>query len=715
MTATAPSSFRRKHVRLVRQTEITECGLAALAMISDYYGREVDLSSLRRSFGLSLRGASIRSLIEVADRLGFSSRAVKAPLERLGDLHVPAILHWDLRHFVVLESVRGAKAYIHDPEGRSRWLSMQEISTHFTGVALELKPEIEFTAAERAPRLRLKQLWQRVTGLKRALVQTFAMSVVMEAFVLASPYYMQIALDEVVPSLDVDLLTLLAIGFGMGAIVNAVASFLRAQVLLSAGNAFGQGVAVNVARRLFRLKMEWFEKRQTGDILSRFQSISPILSLLTEGAVASIVDGSLAIITLAVMFAYSATLTLLVLAALLIYALVKGLSFSLQRSTQEDLIIAGAKEQTTMIESLRGIVTLRLFNSEPSRLAIWQSRYVDRTNLAIALGRINNYQQTASSLTFGLEHIVSIWIAIKFVIDGGFTLGMVYAFMAYKGQFVQRAVSLIDNGVAFKMLGLHLDRLSDIALSEQDMSCTEVVPVRPPFSGGLELKGVSFRYGMNDPLVLDGLDLIVRPGEHVAITGPSGEGKSTLVRVLLGLLEPTAGEILVDGLSMKQFGYRNFHQQAAAVLQNDHLFTGSIGENIALFDESPDRDRIIEVAKAAAIHDDVIKMPMVYESLVGDMGSALSGGQKQRVLLARALYRRPRLLLMDEGTSHLDLKLEQDVNSAISDMRITRIIVAHRLETISNADRILALDKGRLSDVTEKFHKEFSSDEPRAI
>jgi len=579
-------------------------------------------------------------------------------------------------------------------------LAMSEVSKHFTGVALELRPSDDFAPASLRQRLRLSQLWSRVTGMKRAILQMVILSVVLQAFVVASPYYMQVALDSALPALDGDLLSVLAIGFGLFTIINAAATLLRSFVLLSTGAAVGYGVATNIARRLFRLPIAWFEKRHVGDILSRFQSIVPIRQFMTEGAVAASLDGTLAIVTLAVMFFYSAWLAVIAMIAFAAYAIVRLLTFPALRDAQEEAIIMSGREQSTMIESVRGIVTLRLFNRESARHAFWQTRLNDATNASVAVSRVVNWQAAANTLIFGLETILSTWLAIRFVIAGGFSVGMVFAFMAYKSQFLQKAASLVDQSIAYRMLGLHLERLSDIALEDCDESFRNVPTGHSTLEGHIELRDLRFRYGPTDPLVLDGVSLIVQPGEHVAITGASGGGKSTLLKMLLGLLEPTSGEVLVDGQPLARFGYKNFHEQIGAVLQEDSLFAGTLGDNIALFDESPDQDRIIEAARAAAILDDIAAMPMGLETMVGDMGSALSGGQKQRLLLARALYRMPRMLVMDEGTSHLDPTREQMVNAAISELGITRIVIAHRIETIVAADRIFAVQAGKLQDIT---------------
>jgi ATP-binding cassette, subfamily B, bacterial CvaB/MchF/RaxB len=691
----------RSRVRLVRQTEIAECGLASLTMVANYHGLDIDLGTMRRRYAPSLRGAALRSLIGLADRIGLTPRAVKLPLGELANLHVPAVLHWDMSHYVVLERIKGEKALIHNPDGRSGWMPLTEVSNHFTGVALELRPSNNFETGKRRERLKLSQLWQRMGGMKRALVQTVVLSLVLQAFVLASPYYMQIAVDNALPALDNDLLTVLAIGFGLFTVINAGTTLLRSFVLLVAGTTLGFGLASNIARRLFRLPIDWFEKRHTGDILSRFQSIGPIQQMLTEGAVAAIVDGALALFTLAVMFFYSPLLAFIAIIAFLLYGVVRAISFSFQREAQEASIITNGKEQTTLIETLRGMTTLRLFGRETLRHALWQTRLTDSVNAHVRLARISIWQSIANTLIFGLENILTIWLAIGFVIQGaGFSVGMVFAYLAYKVQFLGKAASLVDQAIAFKMLGLHLERLSDIALSDEDKSFAESVDIETTLKGRIELRDIFYRYSPSDPLVLEGVNLSVNPGEHIAITGPSGGGKSTLVKLLLGLVEPDSGDVLVDGLPLNRFGYKSFHEQIAAVLQDDSLFAGSLADNIALFDDQADMQLVMAAAAAASIHDDITQMPMQYETLVGDMGSTLSGGQKQRVLLARALYRRPKILVMDEGTAHLDAAHERVVNEAIGAMGITRIIIAHRRETIEAAQRILIMDGGKLNPLS---------------
>jgi ATP-binding cassette subfamily B protein RaxB len=642
-------------------------------------------------------------------------RALKLPIEHISKLSMPAILHWDLNHFVVVERVSQKRgALVHDPAGRTRWYTNEELSPHFTGIALELRLTENFELGDTRRLLKLSQLWHRITGLKRSLAQVFVLTIVLQCFVLIAPYYMQVALDSAVPALDNNLLVVLAIGFALLVLLNALAALMRSFVLLSAGTSLSFGLASNIARRLLRLPVDWFERHHVGDILSRFQSVAPIQTLLTEGAIGAVVDGALTILTFAVMLFYSRVLALVGLLALTLYALVRFALLPYQREALSASIVARGIEQTNMIESLRSIATLRLANQETLRHTDWQSKLATSINASVHIARVGIWHTTANKLLFGLENIITIYLAVGFVIKGGFSVGMVFAYITYKTQFLTTAQSLIDRAIEFRMLNLHLERLSDIAMAPEDPSFGASADASTDFRGELELRNVVYRYSMTDPLVLDGVNVTVARGDHVAITGPSGGGKSTLAKILLGLIEPTSGDMLVDGKPLSLFGYKSYHEQIAAVLQDDVLFLGSIADNIALFDEQRDMDRVLASATAAAIHDEIMAMPMTYQTLVGNMGAALSGGQKQRILLARALYRRPKLLVMDEGTAHLDLANELKVSAAIARLGITRIIIAHRQETVATAQRVLTLRDGSISEFRKDPAADSSTKAPTA-
>lgn len=688
--------FPRRRIRHVRQAEAAECGLAALAMVANWWGHDIDLGALRRRFGVSSRGMGLRTLMETADAMGLAPRALKVRLDSLSVLQLPAILHWDMDHFVVLERFSKDRAYILDPALDGRWHDQESLSRHFTGVALELRPSPDFKPDREHRRLRLRQLWSGAVGMRRSIAQTAILSLILQAHVLAAPYLLQLAVDVALPALDADLMTVLAVGFALFALVSAVAALLRSFVLLTSGTALSFGIASNIARRLMRLPVDWFEKRSVGDILSRFQSVIPIQRLLTESAAAAMIDGLLAVLTLGLMFAYSPMLTMIPLTALLIYAAVRLLTLPAERRAETERIAAAGREQSAMIETLRGIVTLRLAGRETIRHAVWQNRLSEALGATFSHERIHVYQASVATLVGALEIVAITWLAVHIAISGGFTVGMIFAFLAYRLQFATATKSLIDKMIEFRMLSLHLDRLSDIALTSEDRGFSEPSTHPLPFRGEIELRDVTFAYGIHEPQVLKGVTLHIRPGEHVAITGPSGGGKTTLTKILLGVLEPTSGEVLVDCVPLPRYGRRAFRENVAAVLQDDVLFAGTIADNVAGF-EPVDHERLDEALKAAAMAEDVEQMPMRHLTLVGDMGSTLSGGQLQRILLARALYRRPAFLIMDEGTAHLDGELERRVNEAISGMGITRLVVAHRRETLAAAGRVIELKDGQVA------------------
>ncbi len=678
----------RDRLSLIRQTEAAECGLACLAMVASYHGHRIDLNTLRRRHPVSLSGVTLRGLIRVANQLGLACRPLRFELDHLRQLRLPAILHWDLNHFVVLKAVTGRGIVVHDPAAGEKTFTTAEASKHLTGVALEITPAEGFSPRDERARLPFTAFWGGARGLAHPLVQIFALSAILEVLVIAAPFYMQITVDEVIARGDADLLMVLALGFGLLTLITVATTALRSQVILVVQNFLHFQIGARLFHHLLRLPLAWFEKRHVGDVLSRFGSIEPVRNLLAEGLIAAVIDGLMALATLAMIFVYSPLLAAVVLVALALYAILRFSLFRMFRQRSETLIQNKAQESSTFIETVRAVQSLKLFNRESEREGQWLNRYAEVVNANVRLGRARITFKTLNDLIFGLENIVTVYLAARLALDNALTVGMIFAFMSYKRHFTDKTVMLVEKAIDLRLLGLHLERLSDIALSEPEAGHDRPLAYTREVRGGIELRNLSFRYAETERFVLENVNLTISPGQFVTIMGPSGGGKTTLMKIMLGLLEPTSGEVLIDGVPLPVVGARAYREHVGAVMQEDQLLSGSIADNICFFDPAFDQAWMTECAQNAAIHDEIMAMPMAYNSLIGDMGSSLSGGQKQRVLLARALYRRPKILFLDEGTAHLDVDRERKINEALRRLHITRISIAHRPEMAEGTDLV---------------------------
>ncbi|KGT94984.1 ABC transporter [Erwinia typographi] len=688
-----------RRLPMMQQTQAAECGLACVGMVANYYGHSIDLISLRRRFSTSLKGATLADVMQMAHRLGMGGRALRLEVEELEKLRRPCILHWDLNHFVVLKKVHRNKITIHDPARGIRDIPMDEVSRCFTGVALELVPSASFKPVEEKQSISMMSLVGSVIGIRSVFVQILILSVAMELFGILSPFYMQWVMDQVLVSADYDLLSLLGIGFIIVVILQNAISTLRAWVTTWFSSLLGVQWTTNVFTKLLGLPMSYFEERHVGDIVSRFGSISTIQSTLTSRFISTLLDGVMAFATLSMLFIYNSALTWLVIGLFVTYALIRLVSYRPFRQANEDQIVTAARAQSQLLETIRGAQAVKLNNKQETRMVAYANALVETTNKGIVIQRLSIGFSTLQGVISGVGRVVLIWLAAKQVLDGNFSVGMLVAFISFSDQFIGRASGLIDALIEFRMLRLYGERLADIVLTdaEEDMEASVAEPARTASGAGpaMTVKGLKFRYSETEPWVLDNCSFILKPGESVAIVGPSGQGKTTLAKLLLGLLKPQEGTIEVDGIDIRQQGMRSHRERIGCVMQDDILFAGSIADNISFFDSKCDQQRIEQAARLAQIHDDIMVMPMGYQSLVGDMGSSLSGGQNQRVLLARALYRQPDILVLDEASSHLDVERERLINQAIQLMPITRVIIAHRPETIRSADRIICLANGK--------------------
>lgn len=684
----------RNHVIL--QTEAAECGLACLAMVAGAHGQHVALRELRSRYQVSMKGASLSRIIAIAGKMGFQTRALRLDLDDLTQLKTPCILHWNLNHFVVLAKADKRKVTILDPAFGKRVLSYAELSEHFTGVALELVPAADFTPQAATPSISARQLTGRVTGLWRALGLILALSVALQVFVVLAPFFMQWVVDQVLVSADRDLLTVLGLGFGFVLLLQAGIGLLRGWSVVYLSSRLGLQWMGNVFAHLLRLPLDFFEKRHLGDVVSRMGSVQTIQRTLTTSFVEALIDGLMAVVTLAMMMIYSWKLALVTLLAVGLYLGLRSVAFRPVRNATEQQLVAAAKQQSHLLESIRGMQSVKVAGCEQVRRAGYANLMNDTINRDVGLAKLGLGFTGASQVIFGLERVAVIWIGAVLALQNVFSVGMLIAYLAYKDQFAQRVGALIDKWIEFRMLRLHGERLADIVLTPPEADVSDALELPPPAITRIEVQGLSFRYAESEPWVLKDCSFTVEEGEAIAIVGASGCGKTTLVKLMLGLLKPSEGNISVGGQCITKLGMQNYRSLVGAVMQDDQLFAGSVSDNIAFGEEGFDPERVEAAARLAAVHDEIAAMPMGYHSLIGDMGTTLSGGQKQRVILARALYRNPRLLFLDEATSHLDVERERLVNDAVRQMKLTKVIIAHRPETIASADRVLVMHGGRI-------------------
>jgi ATP-binding cassette subfamily B protein RaxB len=682
------------------QAEAAECGLACLAMIASYHGQCVDVATLRRRFTISAKGTSLSSIIDFAGRLELSARPIRLEIEDLSRLRLPCILHWNFTHFVVLARVGRTRIVLHDPSAGKRTLPIEAANGAFTGVALELWPTPDFERSELPPAVRLRDLVGRVDGARTAFAQVLSLGAVLEAFVIASPLFLQWVVDHALVTGSRDLLDLLAVGFGALVLCEQAITALRAWIIMHFETTLNVQWHANVFAHLLELPLPFFEKRHLGDIVSRFRSIDAIQRTITTSFVEAVVDGCMTLLLAVLMYSYSPRLTWICVAATGLYALGRSLVYAPLRAASEEQIAHTARQESHFLESVRGLRAIKLFQRHGERRSAWLALLVEQVNSGLRAQRLQISLRVTNGLLFGIENIVVIFLGARAVLDAQLTAGMLVAYISYKRQFSSRLSALIDKAFELKLLRLHAERLADIVLTEPEMLRGTQGRLLTSEGGRLnatiEVRDVCFRYAEHEPFVLEGVQLEVSAGESVAVVGPSGCGKSTLIHVILGVLAPSSGDVLIGGFRLASIDPGVLRRTVASVTQGDTLFAGSIADNICFFDPQGDQAWIEECARVAAIHAEIAALPMGYNTFVGYSGSTLSAGQQQRVLLARALYARPAILVLDEATSHLDVKREIIVSSAIRALNITRLIVAHRPQTTATADRIVTLERGHV-------------------
>ena len=691
--------FSRHKLPVVLQSEHSECALACLAMVAAYHGHAISMTQLRQRYPISQHGSTLRDLMTLAQWLGLSTRAVKVDIADIENLKFPAILHWDLDHFVVLKRARrnrfGRSRFdIHNPALGARQYRRADLSVHFTGIALELTPRPDFVAQAPPPRLKLTALLRGYRRLSLPMLQIIGLSIFIQAFALVAPFYLQFVVDEVLVKQDHALLSTLAIGFAGLTLLATTTRALRGFSATFIANTLSVHINSSLFGHLIRLPMRYFSNRHVGDVISRFDSLKPIQEFITGGAVAAGVDGLMAITTALLMFAYAPGLTAVVVAFLSLYAGLRVATFAMLRARQQESLGQHASLDAHFIETIRSLQSIKVAGREEERGNLWQNKLIEACNTDVRIARLQISLETVRSAINGSEVILVVYLGAGLVLESAFTVGMLYAFMAYRSHFSGAVGNLVDEFIRYRMLGLHLERVADIGHTRIEACFAEADIFGPAVRGGIELDNVSFRYSATGPLILESLSLQFAEHRLIAISGASGCGKSTLLKILLGLLEPTTGRLLVAGKPLTPAQLRSHRSAIGAVLQEDAPLSGSIIDNVSHFDPQPDLQQIQTCCTLAEIHRDIVAMPMGYHSVVGDMGAALSAGQRQRVLLARALYHKPCIVLLDEGTSHIDTATAITIIRNLRALDLTCVCVTHSEALLALADEVICLEPG---------------------
>ncbi len=705
--ARPPGKQRRvvKHrVPIVLQQGGLECGLACLAMILCHLGRSTSLSECRRLYSPGRDGVTATTLLRLARSFGLLAKGLSVDLDGLAEIGAPVIAHWGFEHFVVVEWVSRDEVGVVDPALGRRTLSRDEVSGVFTGVVLVFHPGEGFERRrDRPPAAWLPFVSGLVRRSRGVLVQILATSALLQVFGLALPALTRFVVDELLPGGETGILRLAGAGIAAWVLAFGAVTLLRSRLVVALQSRLDEQMMTDFFRHVLRLPYAFFQQRATGDLLGRLRSNTDIREVLTGQTVSLVLDGSMVVAYLAILVVKEPLLALMTLAlGAAQVALVLGTAPRIRRLLERELH-AQSESQSFLVQALEGVATIKVSGNEDETFGHWSRLFRRSLRISVERARLTGTVDSALAAIRLLSPLVVLWLGTRRVLAGTLTPGTMLALSALASMVLLPLSSLASDIQRLQLVTAHLDRLSDVLDTKPEQHGREV-SAAPSLTGAIEIRSLSFRYDDAAPWVLRDIDARVEPGQKVALVGKSGSGKSTLAMLLLGLHPPSRGDILFDGVSIGTMEATSLRRQIGVVLQEPFLFGGTLRDNIALGGRDRRLDAIVRAAKLAAIHDDVQQMPMGYQTRVTEGTGGLSGGQRQRIAIARALAGRPPILLFDEATSHLDSVTERAVGAGIEELRCTRIVIAHRLGTVRDADQILVLDEGRI--VARGTHEE---------
>lgn len=701
---------------MIFQVEAAECSLACVAMVASYHGHHTSLADLRRIHPISLQGLSLRTLVQILSLMGMKARPLRCGVDSLQRVALPALLHWDTDHFVVLDRISRGRFTIHDPARGILTLTPAELSNHFTGIAVEVEPSDGFKPAPRPQKLTLLKLLGNPRSLKAALTHIFLLSAIMELLALMQPLLFRSIVDAGPSAQDLHFTAKIVGVLLVAAVLYAATGFLRDYAVLDAGTSLNFYMAQRLFRHTIGLPLGFFEKRPIGHLIERYRITDEIERFLITSLPLGFIDGLMTLLSLGIIVYLSPALGGLCLLTVASFFALKAARYRSARAREEALIWAKGEENGHLIETLRTIFTTKAAALEQNRYTGWFNLHGRLIQAQKAFGIVDVGQRAGKQGIIGIHLALFVLIAVTQTRQDDRSLGTLLAAIVYNSHFISRSTLLVERFFEFRLLDVRLDRLEDLVFSEPEETATlasataavERLPpaaakrfVEPPLSGDISIEQVSFQYGQGEAPILDNLSCRIAPGELIAIVGDNGAGKTTLLKLLLGLYRPTKGRICYDGINLDDLPLAALRSRVGVVTQDDQLLTGSLAENIALFDPELDMERVINAARLACVHQDIERLPMRYNTRVGDLGSPLSEGQKQKLFIARALYREPRILLMDEGTANLDAASEMGILKSLAELPATKVLIAHRAATIGFADRVLLLKNGGISVVSQ--------------
>jgi ABC-type bacteriocin/lantibiotic exporter with double-glycine peptidase domain len=687
--------FSRRRVPVLRQMANVECGAACLAMILSYYGRKTSIPEASNYLGIGRDGTTALSIAMAGREQGLRVRAYTVEPVNFKYVKWPAIVHWNFNHFLIVERWTPKYVEVVDPAVGRRRLTAAEFDAGFTGVVLVCEPGVNFEQRTGARPFWLTFLVQYALQTPGLLAQITGATLLLQLLVLILPIFTKILVDEVLPMGNSDIMTILGLGMIMVLVAQVVTSYLRSALLIHIQARLDSQMMLGFFEHLLTLPFKFFQQRSSGDLLMRLGSNAVIREMLTGQTISIVLDGSLVLAYVLLILLQFPVFGLAIIGiGLLQVLLLLSTARRVHNLVQRDLS-AQAQSQSYLVETLSRIETVKAAGAEERIFDHWSNLFFNQLNVSLQRNYVSIVIETAVMGLRILSPMLFLWIGAYKVLNGTMTLGTMLALNALTASVLGPLAVLISNGQRLQLVGSHLERIADVLQAEPEQD-PQTVSRAARQTGSIELQNVSFRYNPKAPLVLKDISIKIEPGQKIALVGRTGSGKSTLARLLLGFYEPSSGAILYDGVPLEQLNYRTLRSQFGAVLQDPQLFSGSIRQNISFNDPTLPLEKIVEKARVAVIHDEIMAMPMNYEAIIAEGSSTLAGGQCQRLSIARALAHDPAILLLDEATSHLDVLTEQLVEENLSSLSCTRIVIAHRLSTIRNADVILVLHEGEI-------------------